>query len=103
MPYVERNEAGKIVGVFANTQPGYAEEWVDGDDVTPEKTPEIELAEKRAELEASDKDMARVAEDVIGALILKGLLSEDDLPPAVKTKLQHRAALRDELRALETE
>lgn len=29
MPWIQRNEAGEIVGMFANPQPGYAEEWVD--------------------------------------------------------------------------
>ncbi|AZL67953.1 phage tail assembly chaperone [Pseudomonas oryziphila] len=28
MPYVQRNEAGVIVGQFANRQQGYAEEWL---------------------------------------------------------------------------
>lgn len=31
MPYVQRNDAGQIIGIFANRQPGYAEEWVDGE------------------------------------------------------------------------
>lgn len=30
MPYVQRDGAGRITGIFANQQPGYAEEWVDG-------------------------------------------------------------------------
>jgi len=29
MPYVQRDEAGTIVGQFANFQPGRAEEWVE--------------------------------------------------------------------------
>nr|WP_319528424.1 hypothetical protein [Pseudomonas laurentiana] len=32
MPFVERNDVDKIVGRFANLQPGFAEEWVDDDD-----------------------------------------------------------------------
>ncbi|RRV28587.1 DUF4376 domain-containing protein [Pseudomonas sp. o96-267] len=28
--FVQRNEDGRIVGTFANPQPGLAEEWVDG-------------------------------------------------------------------------
>lgn len=27
MPYVQRNEAGEIVGIFENQQPGFAEEY----------------------------------------------------------------------------
>jgi ribosomal protein L9 len=30
MPYVERRE-GVVVGLYANAQPGYAEEWLDSD------------------------------------------------------------------------
>lgn len=102
MPYVERNEDGKITGVFANPQPGYAEEWVDGE-IEPEKTPEMEKAEKLAALDASDKEMARVAEDIIGLLIEKELIAAEEIPQAVKDKLTARAALRQELAALEAE
>ncbi|RBJ82158.1 hypothetical protein C3L29_012815 [Pseudomonas sp. MWU12-2534b] len=37
MPFVQRNEAGEIVGRFANLQPGYAEEWLD------ESSPELSV------------------------------------------------------------
>jgi hypothetical protein len=29
MPYVQRDVAGKVVGLYANFQEGYAEEWLD--------------------------------------------------------------------------
>lgn len=29
MPYVERNGAGRVVGLYANLQEGFAEEWLD--------------------------------------------------------------------------
>lgn len=32
MPYVSRNDAGNINGLFANLQPGYAEEFLPDDD-----------------------------------------------------------------------
>lgn len=32
MPFVQRNEAGDIIGKFANLQPDLAEEWLDADD-----------------------------------------------------------------------
>lgn len=31
MPFIQRNDAGQIVGQFANQQPGYAEEWIADD------------------------------------------------------------------------
>ena len=29
MPFVQRNEEGRIIGRFENAQPGFAEEWLD--------------------------------------------------------------------------
>jgi hypothetical protein len=33
--FVQRDENAAIIGVFANLQPGVAEEWVDGAQLTP--------------------------------------------------------------------
>jgi hypothetical protein len=49
-------------------------------------------------LDQSDKDMARVAEDVIGVLIAKGVISEADLPASVSEKLANRKTLRKEIK-----
>lgn len=32
MPYVKRDEAGKVIGLFANPQPDMPEEWLEDDD-----------------------------------------------------------------------
>lgn len=32
MPYVERDTNGIVKGLYANPQPGYAEEWIEDDD-----------------------------------------------------------------------
>lgn len=32
MPYIERDEGGDIKGLYANSQPGYAEEWLEDND-----------------------------------------------------------------------
>ncbi|QYX51513.1 hypothetical protein K3F44_18145 [Pseudomonas sp. S07E 245] len=32
MPFVQRDEGGLIIGRYANLQPGFAEEWLDGDE-----------------------------------------------------------------------
>jgi hypothetical protein len=66
--------------------------------VEPELTPE-EAAERNrkvalAELAATDLPMIRALEDLIGVLIAKGVIADTDLPSAVNTKLQSRAALR---------
>ena len=62
---------------------------------------EREKASIRAKLAATDKDMARVAEDVIGMLVTKNLLTAEDMPDAVKAKIAARAALRQQLPGVE--
>lgn len=52
MPYVERDEAGGIKGVFRNLQPGYAEEWLDASDLPPD-TPQ-RLREAAHAIDASN-------------------------------------------------
>lgn len=46
MPYVERAGDGRVVGIYANAQPGYAEEWLEEATIehTPEHSREIALA-----------------------------------------------------------
>jgi hypothetical protein len=49
------------------------------------------------QLEATDWQMARAAEDLINALITKGVIAENDLPQVVLDKIAYRQQLRDEL------
>lgn len=53
--------------------------------------PEPTKAEKLA---ATDAGMIRVYEDVVSALIAKGVVSVSDLPDAARRKWQERVALR---------
>ncbi|HBC94388.1 MAG TPA: hypothetical protein DCZ10_16185 [Pelotomaculum sp.] len=46
------------------------------------------------QLSATDKGMARVAEDLIDLLLLKGTITETDLPEVVRQKLAERKQLR---------
>ena len=69
--------------------------WVDG-----RSTEEVEadaLASAKAELRESDAGMARVAEDLIAALIGKGVLAEADLPQPARSRMAKRAELRSKL------
>ena len=71
------------------------EEWIDG-----RSTKEVEadaLASAKAELRESDSDMARIAEDLITALISKGVLAEADLPQSARSKMAKRSELRSKL------
>ena len=54
-------------------------------------------AQARLDLAASDGDMARIAEDLIAALIAKGLIAEADLPQSARDKLAKRSELRSKL------
>ena len=70
-------------------------EWIDG-----RSTEEVEadaLASAKAELRETDSDMARIAEDLITALISKGVLAESDIPQPARSKLDRRAELRSKL------
>ena len=50
-----------------------------------------------SDLDASDKGMARVAEDVIGLLVSKGLIAETEIPASAKAILDKRAADREKV------
>lgn len=50
-----------------------------------------------SELQATDKEMARVGEDLLDVLIAKGILSSSDLPQNAQDKLSQRKALRAKL------
>ena len=69
--------------------------WIDG-----RSTEEVEadaLASAKAELRESDAGMSRVAEDLIAALIGKGVLAEADLPQSARSKMAKRSELRSKL------
>jgi len=71
-------------------------EWIDG-----RSTEEVEadaLASVKAELRESDAGMARVAEDLITALISKGVIAESDIPAPARDKMDRRAKLRSALK-----
>lgn len=53
----------------------------------------------RADLAATDKEMARIAEDLINIMINNGVIKNDDLPKPVIAKLENRANLRKVLQA----
>jgi hypothetical protein len=64
---------------------------------TPDEVVKIEKAKAKEALACLDKDMARAAEDIYNALIIKNILQESDFPAEVVSKIQDRAALRSKL------
>lgn len=103
MPYILRDTQGKITALFGQADPthGVTEEL-------PPDNPEVnqfldgvgESAEAMQELTVSDADMARVTEDLVYALISKGVLLFTDLPAPARRKLMARRRLRDHLNPL---
>lgn len=71
----------------------------DGNTPQPYEPPTVDPKEQaKVELAASDKDMARVAEDLINALITKGVIDSKDLSGPATDKLAERAELRKALK-----
>lgn len=69
-----------------------------GGQIVPYDPPAVDPKEQaKAELRESDADMARIAEDLIGALIGKGVIAESDIPQPARSKLARRAELRSKL------
>jgi len=103
MPYILRDPEGKIAALFAQADPtrGVSEEL-------PADNPEVnrflgvggETAESLQELSTSDADMARVTEDLVYALIARGVLLFTDLPVPARRKLMVRRRLREQLNPL---
>lgn len=54
-------------------------------------------AEVVANLSATDKDMARVGEDLLALLISKGIILMSELPQQAQDKINERAALRAQI------
>lgn len=103
MPFVKRNDSGAIVAVFRQpTQEGLAE--VDRRD--PELAAFLDdtlldLAARKEWIE-SDLGLVRVLEDLVQALIDKGVLLFTDLPEAAQEKLRGRTGFREQFAYVET-
>lgn len=100
MPFVSRNSNGAITGVFNKPTP-IAQEQLDADDtelrryLAAEETPD-----SRDELAASDREIARIVEDLIDVLIAKNIVNFTDFPAEAQKKLLKRQSMRRNLSAL---
>lgn len=103
MPYVERDAAGEIVGLFGEPRSG-AEEWLHPD--SPElfaflrKIQGEGSTETLERLAHSDQTLIRVVEDLIDTLIGQDIIHFTDLPDAAQSKLLERRSLRRSVNAL---
>lgn len=73
--------------------------WLaEGNTPLPYEPPPVDAKEQaKAELCESDSDMARIAEDLLAALIGKGVLAEADLPQSARSRMAKRSELRSKL------
>ena len=98
---ITRDSDGATIPVDANNidYHSYLTWLAAGNTPQPYEPPIIDPKEQaKAGLDASDKEMARIAEDLISALIAKGVISESDLPTIVIDKLVKRKQLRDAIK-----
>ena len=100
MPFVPRNEQGAITGVFGRPSATAQEELAVGD---PELRTFLQgpgARHVRGRLEASDTEMARIAEDIIEVLVAKSIVNFTDFPRTTQQKLLRRRTLRRNLSTL---
>lgn len=100
MPYIVRDEHGKLLKVSARS--------IHGAELVPHSHPDVveflkargqdpkQVEEALGELRRTDAEMSRAVEDVIMALLKKNILKMTDMPKAV----QDRMALRVKMRML---
>ncbi|MEW5965934.1 MAG: hypothetical protein AB1720_02885 [Pseudomonadota bacterium] len=98
MPYVRRDEQGRIVAVQLDPGAGCEE--------IPAGAPELAEFARRAAgepntLEQSDMRLVRVLEDLIELLIARDVIRFTDLPQPAQEKLLERRSMRQSLGALD--
>ncbi|MBC8268330.1 MAG: hypothetical protein H8E36_06250 [Rhodospirillaceae bacterium] len=103
MPFVKRDDTGKIIAVYSSAEvPGLNE--INSSD--PQLIDflyegDVDAAAKKDMIE-SDLGLARVLEDLIDLLIEKGTFRFTDLPEPAQQKLLARRGLRKEFAYVET-
>ena len=98
MPYVKRDEQGRITTV--NLEPG------EGLEEVPATSPELidfmnRMGLEQDTLQQSDMRLVRVLEDLIDLLIDRDVIRFTDLPLPAQEKLMKRRSMRQSLGALD--
>ena len=100
MPYVTRDDSGKITGVFDDPEGGALEELRFDDPelmhFISEKEPSSPEAIRQI-LHESDLGMVRLVDDLVDLLIAKGIIKFTELPPVAGEKYLQRQAARERL------
>jgi hypothetical protein len=99
MPFVSRADNGEISALHEAPTATAIEYLENGDaEVQHFIIRSQRVGELKQDLLTSDTSMARVLEDLIDALIRKGVIAMGDLPPPARNKLEQRHRLRTEIR-----
>ena len=100
MPYVIRDAAGKISGIFEQAEVGVGEEIAANDPEVTRFLIEQGLStpdSARQVLQSSDLKMIRLVDDLIDLMIEKDLIKFTDLPAAAVEKYLQRQVARKRL------
>lgn len=104
MPYVSRDDAGRITGVFDHPEVGASEEIRPDDPGLARFQADRGLSSPdsiRQLLAESDMKMVRLVDDLVDLLIEKGVIKFTDLPQAAGEKYLQRQAARKQLQSVE--
>ena len=101
MPYVQRDNNGLILSLRQSPDKDHQEYQQPTDlDIIHFLTDSEQIDQSKQALAESDKDIARVTEDLIHLLISKNTLLFTELPQAVQNKLLGREKLRSHLHSV---
>ncbi len=98
MPYIKRNSDGSIVSL-SHVSDEFHQEQISAtsNEIVEYLSKQKEMELSKSALAESDKDIARVTEDLINLLISKNIILFTELPQAVQEKLLGREKLRSSL------
>ena len=99
MPFVKRDEQGRVIAVSRESGPDFSEELAAGDPAVAAFLHDLDG--EGAVLAASDFDLIRVLEDVVELLIAKGVILFTELPADAQQKILRRQRLRARVSDLE--
>ncbi len=100
MPYVKRDDAGRIAAIYGEAQTSAYEFLAPNSKEIQEFIDGRPIDETRRTLEDSDLAMGRVVEDLIDVLIAKNVILLTDLPQPAQEKIMNRRHLRGGLEDL---
>ncbi|MDX1736988.1 MAG: hypothetical protein R3261_02055 [Alphaproteobacteria bacterium] len=100
MPYITRDDSGKIIAVSEFQTALESELLPYGHPEVRAYLEETSSDDAHSELEKTDRDMSRIIEDLVDVLVKKNIINFTDLPLPAQRKLVSRQKLRRDLSVL---